>query len=376
MGHVPVWEEPGWRPLAPLDGEVDADVAVVGLGVAGLEAVAELGRLGARVVGLDGGAVGGGASGRNGGFLLAGLAAFHHRAAAALGRERAAALYRLTLGEIARTAAAVPGAVRLVGSLRVAGDDHEAADCRRQEQAMRRDGLPVERHDGPWGPGLRFPHDGALQPLRRCRTLARRLLAGGARLFEGTPALALAPGAVRTPGGRVRCGRVLVCVDGGLEQVLPELAGRVRTARAQMLATAPTTEAAIDCPVYARWGYDYWQQLPDGRVALGGGRDVGGQAEWSTRAAPSPPVQAYLERLLRERLGVRAPVERRWAGLIAFGPGVLPVLEEVRPGVLATGAYGGTGNVLAALYGRAAAQLAATGEAEHGRLLLGSDGGR
>jgi hypothetical protein len=88
------------------------------------------------------------------------------------------------------------------------------------------------------------------------------------------------------PAGRVTARRgVLVAVDGGLEHVVPALRGRVRAARLQMLATAPDPRRRGPPPVYARYGLDYWQQLPDGRVALGGGRDLGGEDEWA-RAGP------------------------------------------------------------------------------------------
>lgn len=371
MRATVVWDEEGWEPLPPLASPARTGVAVVGLGAAGLAAVLRLREAGHEVTGVDASTVGGGASGRNGGFLLAGLADFHHRAAAALGRERAGALYRLTLAEIDRAAADTPEAVRRVGSLRVATSPEELDDCRRQEEVMRADGLPVEAYDGPHGQGLRFPADAALQPLRRCRALARRARSAGARLHEATPALALGGGAVRTPGGTIACEAVIVCVDGGLERLLPELAGRVRTARAQMLATAPTREVSIPCPVYARWGYDYWQQLPGGRVALGGGRDLGSEVEWTAEAEPTAAVQAHLEALLRDRLGVSAPVTHRWAGAIAFGPGPLPLLAEVREGVWAAGAYRGTGNALGPVYGRAAADLATTGATEHQQLLAG-----
>lgn len=69
----------------------------------------------------------------------------------------------------------------------------------------------------------------------------------------------------------MHCQKVLVAVDGRLECLLPELKGRVRTARLQMLATAPVA-MRYTRPVYRRWGYDYWQQLPDGRIALGDAR--------------------------------------------------------------------------------------------------------
>jgi gamma-glutamylputrescine oxidase len=364
LSTPPVWDDEPWHPLPILDGDVRADVCVVGLGGSGLSAVGELLRAGLSVVGIDAGPVGGGAAGRNGGFLLAGLAAFHHDAAAELGRERAARLYRMTLDELERIAAETPDAVRRTGSLRIASSAEEEADCRAQLSAMRADGLPAEPYEGPEGTGLLFPLDGTFQPLRRCRILARRAVEAGARLFEGSPAVSITGTEVVTPGGRVRCGAVVVAVDGRLERLLPELEGRVRTARLQMLATAPAPEVTYPRPVYYRYGYEYWHQLTDGRVALGGFRDRAGEGEWTHQAEPSPWVQAEMERFLRERVGVKAPVTHRWAASVGYSAGVLPVMDEVRPGVWAVGGYSGTGNVVGALFGRAAAQLAAGGQAD------------
>jgi glycine/D-amino acid oxidase-like deaminating enzyme len=359
---APLWDDADWPPLPALEGGVEADVCVVGLGGSGLAAVHELLSSGVRVAGVDAGSVGGGAAGRNGGFLLAGLPSFYHDAVRDLGRERARAIYRLTMAEIARMQAATPASIRETGSLRLADSVEEEADCAAQLAAMRRDGLPAEPYDGPEGRGLLVPTDGAFQPLARCRALARSALDAGALLFERSPAVEIEAGAVRTPVGRVRCTRVVVAVDGGLETLLPELRGRVRTSRLQMLGTAPASELVVPRPVYARWGLDYWQQLPDGRLALGGGRDVGGEAEWTDDSQPTDVVQRALDRILRERLGARAPVTHRWAAAVGYTATRMPVAEQVRPGVWATGAYSGTGNVLGALLGRAVAQAALRGE--------------
>lgn len=365
MTNAPIWDDEGWPGLPALAGEVEADVCVVGLGGSGLACVGELLDLGRRVVGVDAGSVGGGAAGRNGGFLLAGLAAFYHDAVAALGRARAAHIYRQTLAELVRIAEETPDAIRITGSLRIADSEEELTDCHAQLAAMRADGLPAEPYDGPEGRGLLIPSDGAFQPLRRCRTLARRALHAGALLFEGTPAVAIEGTTVACPGGRVRARAVVVTVDGALAQVLPELAGRVRATRLQMLATAPTDEVRLPRPVYARWGYDYWQQLPGGALALGGCRDRFEAQEWDAPAVPTPEVQAAMERLLRERVGVQASITHRWAAQVSFHVGqVLPVVAQARPGVWAAGAYNGTGNVIGALCGRGLAQLAARGRSE------------
>src|SRR5882757_7818558 len=57
----------------PLEGDIDADVAVVGLGIAGLSTALHLAERGVRVVAVDAATVGFGASGRNGGQVIPGL---------------------------------------------------------------------------------------------------------------------------------------------------------------------------------------------------------------------------------------------------------------------------------------------------------------
>ncbi len=363
-GNVPVWDDASWAGLPALDGDVTCDTCVVGLGGSGLAAVHRLLDLGQQVVGIDAGRVAGGAAGRNGGFLLAGGAEFHHDAVAIVGRERAVALYRRTLAELDRFARETPDAVRRDGSLRIAESAEELDDCRRQLEAMIADGLPAEWYRGAEGEGLLIPTDGVFQPLRRCRRRAAAATQRGAMLFEATAALEIRGDTVRTANGEVRARAVIVAVDGRLERLLPELAGRVRTARLQMLATAPTAELRTPFAVYSRYGYEYWQQLPDGGIALGGMRDRGGEGEWTDAAVPAEPVQSLLERHLRERLAVTAAITHRWAGVVGYTEDGMPVFEEVRPGVLAIGAYSGTGNVVGAICGRAAAEVVATGRSE------------
>jgi gamma-glutamylputrescine oxidase len=346
---VPVWEDGDWAPLPAVEGPLTADSCVVGLGGTGLTLVHALLARGESVVGIDAADVGAGAAGRNGGFLLAGAYDFYHDAVTRYGGALARSLYEATLEELPLLAAAAPGAVRWTGSRRVAVDDAEVLDCQAQWRAMQRDALPVEWDDGPHGPGLFFPRDGAFNPLQRCRILARTATDAGARLFARTAAGAVGPRHVATPRGVIRCRRVFVAVDGALERLFPELDGRVRTARLQMLATAPAPEVQIPTPMYYRDGFEYWQQLPSGEVALGGFRDQGGEAEWGVDPTPTSAIQGRLEALLRERLGVRAPITHRWGALAAFTPTGLPLVTRIRDGVWVLGGYCGTGNVLGAI---------------------------
>lgn len=363
--NTPAWgEDLAVHQFPALAGDVDADVCVVGLGGSGLSCIHELLRLGQRVIGVDAGVIGGGAAGRNGGFLLAGAVTFYHRTIALLGHERARRIHQLTLDELDRITAETPDVVQRRGSLRIANSEEEQDDCNLQLAAMRADGFAVDVYDGSEGRGLLFPDDGAFNPLARCEILAQRAVELGAILYEQSRATSLADGEVRTEHGCVRCKHVIVAVDGNLEHVLPELAGRVRTARLQMLSTGPAPEVHIPRPVYRRWGYDYWQQLADGRVVLGGCRDHFTDNEWTTDASPTEEVQRCMESILRDVVGVQQPVRHRWAASVSYSNGILPVMEQTRPGVWAIGGYSGTGNVVGALCGRAVAQIVVTGKSD------------
>ena len=346
-----------------------------GSGASGLAAVEDAADRGLSVVGLDAGRVAAGAAGRNGGFLLGGPAPFLHDALAAWG-DPALELYRATLRELDRVVDTLPsGVVRRVGSIRLAGlpgdpadaaeaaeRERERADCAAHAAALRTHGIAVEDYDGPLGRGIALPDDAAVNPAVRSILTAARLRER-ARLHEHTPVTSVESGAVHTARGTVRAGAVVVAVDGRLEQLLPSLAGRVRTARLQMLATAPVSAARVPCPVYGRWGLDYAQQDADGRLFVGGGRDVGGEAEWTHDTAPTPPVQSHIESLAGRLAGGPVAVTQRWAASVGFTSDGRPLCVRVDDGVVAAGGYSGTGNLVGAVTARAALASALDGVA-------------
>jgi gamma-glutamylputrescine oxidase len=73
--------------------------------------------------------------------------------------------------------------------------------------------------------------------------------------------------------------------------------------RGQVVATEPLAERIYERPHYARHGLDYWQQLTDGRLVIGGSRDVDLESESTSEEATTPLIQAALEAVLRELVG-------------------------------------------------------------------------
>src|SRR5437879_10490669 len=114
----------------PLDGDTTADVAIVGAGIAGVATAYHVSRSGAKVVVLEARMVAEAASGRNAGFLLAGVAENFAAATRRYGAANALRIWRLTK----RTQAlvrqlveehAIDCELRWNGSDQLAGDDTE-----------------------------------------------------------------------------------------------------------------------------------------------------------------------------------------------------------------------------------------------------------
>jgi gamma-glutamylputrescine oxidase len=383
---TPLWLDAPYEPRRPLEGPVEVDVCVIGGGVGGLSCARSLASHGRDVLLLEGRTVAGGASGRNGGFLLAGAAAFHVDARERYGRAAAKTLYAHTLRAQEELYAlaeelGAADAVRRVGCLRLAASDEEAVHVLRHIDALHEDGFPAERVEGAdLPPALRrigrvaclTAHDGALQPARWIRALARAAEQAGARICEGSPVDGPVPapgeGELRTPGGSVRARHVVVAADGALPQLVPEYADRIRSRRLHMVATAPLPDRVLDGVVYARWGLEYFQQAPDGRIALGGFGDVDGEASYTAVEEGSPAIWERLADYVHGALGLDGvPVTHRWVGVVGYGDDGRPYVGPVpgRDGLHVLGGYSGTGNLVGYVAGGAVAERIATGRSEH-----------
>jgi gamma-glutamylputrescine oxidase len=349
-----------------LDGELEAlphvrpggapEVAIVGGGVTGCACALALARSGRRVRLYEAREIASGASGRNGGFALGGGAMPFDRARERLGHERAHELWLLAERSLEGLRALAGDAFRQTGSVRLAAGAEERVELQAEFAALRADGFAVEWWDELSAPlGERFhgaifhPADGSLHPVRWVRRLARLAAEAGAELREHAHVASLA---------QLDAEHVVLATDGYTAGLFPALDAAVRPTRGQVLATEPLTERPFPRPHYSRYGYDYWQQTPDGRLVIGGRRDTSLEEEFTAEEATTPPIQTELEALVRELLGRVPRITHRWAGIFGTTADRLPLVGAVpgRPGLWVACGYSGHGNVLGLACGELVAE--------------------
>ncbi|NBB85094.1 MAG: FAD-dependent oxidoreductase [Bacteroidetes bacterium] len=381
------WQHRG-RPPA-----LTCDVAIVGAGIAGASAAFWLRRERPdwTVALLDAVEPGYGASGRNAGFLLQGIATDYVTDIARYGRAVAQRLWQFTLENrqlLEKELDPTAFDLQRTGSLIVAGTAAEDERLQRSVTPLRADGVPVayvppqevssRAQAGGFFGALNVPSGATCDPLK----LVRHIIAqSGATVCPQHRVIDVMPqnGMVHliTPHRTVVAGQMLVTTNAAPVPGLVRPEGAIRPKRAQMLATAPLTSRVLSCPMYSHEGNYYLRQLPGGEVLLGGARHQHAAAEVGFADATTPPVQDALEAYLQRHFpwAAGAQVQRRWSGTMGFTADRLPIIGPVphAPGSYWAGGFNGHGMGLAFRFGRLLAAMVARDEAPDAASLFRSD---
>ncbi|MGZ5715982.1 MAG: NAD(P)/FAD-dependent oxidoreductase [Caldimonas sp.] len=284
----------------PLEGGRACDIAVVGGGLAGLSAAIELADRGFAVTLLEARDVGSGASGRNGGQALTGLACEPHVIEAQLGLAAArmvwdAGIEALELIHRRCERFAIDcewrsGHLLTAVSARKARRLRETSDDLQQRYGEAPSFIGADEI-GDWIASPRFVaalHDarsGHLHPLKYTLGLARAAASLGVTIHEQTPAMRLVAGPrprLETPRGWLDAGRVLLAGNAYLQGIAPHLERRIMPVATYMAATEPLPEALAASLVPSGAGVcdnnfvlDYFRVAADRRLLFGGGDSVG-----------------------------------------------------------------------------------------------------
>jgi len=392
----------------PLAGDCRADVCIVGGGFTGLWtalAVKEHDPT-CDVVLIEADICGGGASGRNGGFLLTWAAKFL-TLEALFGIADALAVVAASEDAVEAIDAfcrrhGIDAQFRRDGWLWTASNAAQLDAWRSTTTALERHGLALfrevdrnevrrlsgsVRHLG----GVFAPNNATVQPALLVRGLRRVALEQGVRIHERSPMVHLRcgrPPRVETPAGMVTAERVVLALN-AWSGVVPELARLAVVVGSDIVATEPAPDLLrrldLDCGLAisdSRLFTHYYRTTPDGRMIFGKGGGtfalgsrLDGLYEGESRFRPT--LERALEWFYPEFAPIAKPVT--WSGPIDRTMSGLPLFGRLRrcPDVLYGFGYSGNGVGPSYVGGRVLASLALERDDQWSRMpLVNAEAGR
>lgn len=366
-----------------LEGEVDCDVAVVGGGLAGLSAALELAERGYRVALLEARRVGAGASGRNGGQTLAGLACDMSVVEDRLGADAARLVWQTTLDAqdlIAQRRARFgiecewqPGFLCLAVNARKASAlSNWLGRMQRRYGYDARWLTPTELPqwiDSPrFHSGFHDPRSGHLHPLKYTLGIARAAASLGVSIFERTPVLSMEIDAdkvrLRTPEGSVRAAHAVLAGNVYLQGLAPALTPRIMPVGTYIVASEPLDPALLHSLMPSRSAVcdsnlvlDYFRPTADHRMLYGGGASY----STATPARLAATLQRRMEKSFPQLASVR--LTHTWGGFVDVTMNRAPDFGRLAPHVYYLQGFSGHGLALTGLAGKLVAEAIA-GQAE------------
>jgi len=366
-------------PRAALSGEVTADVAVLGGGIAGCSTALHLAQRGYRVVLLEARRVGYGASGRSGGQTIFGLAVGQQRLEREVGRDDARRLFDLSIEALDLTQSLIRE--HAIACDYQANHVHVAVKPRHVEELAQwqrelhngygyetvklldREELQGHVRSPRYLAGLLDTRSGHLQPLKYTQGLARAAENAGAVIYENSEVLSYADGPevrVHASQGTVRCAHLVLCGNAYIGAVAPTLARRILGVGTYIIATEPLGAERVRnlLPSNAavadiNWVLDYFRASADQRLLFGG------RVSYSAVQPPHLP-ESMRQRMVRVFPSLKdVKVARAWGGYLDITMSRAPNFGKLAPNVYYLQGFSGHGLSLAGLAGKLAAEAIA-----------------
>lgn len=363
-------------------------VAIIGGGITGAATLYHLANQGNLALLLEAGphlAIG--ATGRNAGFLIAGTVEYFDEAVTRWGLAETSAIWAFTLEnnrgiKNAIVREGIPADLREDGQLVLASTEAEWLSIQETVRQMKAAGLETQLLDASGVAtrtglagfhGGRFQSDDAtLNPAALVVGLGAAAVRQGAQVAVETKVEAFHRDAagwrIATSRGYVLADHLVLAANAWVPQLWPAFADAITPVRAQALATASVPPGLITGALSTNYGYEYWRQMPNGQVLLGGKRwTEADQAVGTLDYRPQEPTQAQLVAFLHEHYPALAdvPITHTWGGLMAFSKDHLPFIGRL-PGTesaYVAAAYTGHGMAFGYLAGKCLAELIVDGEA-------------
>jgi gamma-glutamylputrescine oxidase len=143
----------------------------------------------------------------------------------------------------------------------------------------------------------------------------------------------------------LHCAALSICTNAFTKQLLPN--ENIVPGRGQVLITQSIPGLKFKGVYHFDKGYYYFREI-DGRILLGGGRNLDFEGETTTELNLSEHIQVALEQRLRDIIipDTHFLIEQRWSGIMAFGETKRPIVKAFSNKVFGAFRMGGMGVAL------------------------------
>ncbi|WNC68865.1 FAD-binding oxidoreductase [Thalassotalea nanhaiensis] len=346
-----------------LEGEIKTDVVVVGGGFSGVNTALELAEKGYAVVLLEAKRIAWGATGRNGGQIIAGIgspAKFERT----IGKSGVNAIYEMGFeaSEVIRERVAkynIDCDLKW-GYCDVAIKPRHMKELEQWQAQTKKDGNPhqlqmLDQHEvkqfvnsDNYIGGLFNPTgNGHVHPLNLCAGEAHAASELGVQIFEQSKVTNIEHGSrvkVHTDCGKVDAKFLVLCGNAYMGELVPKLATKILPSNSSVIATAPLPSEIVNAIMPAdvavcdpRTALDYFRLSADKRLLFGGLSNYTGLEPTDLKAT----MAKKMLKVFPELAGI--DIDYGWSGQMGIGLNRMPQLGNLADNIFYVQAYSGHG---------------------------------
>ncbi|MFT5038691.1 MAG: gamma-glutamylputrescine oxidase [Flavobacteriaceae bacterium] len=354
-----------------LEGEIDADVAIVGAGFSGVATAVELSERGYKVVLVESNRIGWGATGRNGGQIIGGYGQNPSAFRSNIGSEGVEIVENMGVECVDILRQRIEkydidcdlkwGYCEVGLKKRHLKSYQQWAETDPMMQLLDRDQVKEYVNSEIYLGGYYRKDWGHIHPLNLCIGEAKVAQSLGAKIFENSQVTSITYGenpAVHTEKGSVKAGHVILCGNAYMGNLVPYLDARVLPATSCIIGTEPLSDEQLQQTMVrdvavcdSRTALDYYRLSADKRLLFGGLSNYSGLEPANAKAV----IRDKMIKVFPSLKDVR--IDYSWSGKMGISVRRMPQIGRIEnSNVLYVSGYSGHGVAPTHMTGRLLAE--------------------
>ncbi len=156
--------------------------------------------------------------------------------------------------------------------------------------------------------------------------------------------------------GCMNYNKLIICTNGFSRPLIPNR--DIKPARNQVFITNKIPGFKLDFCYHMNKGYVYFREY-NGRLLIGGGRDLDKEGETTDELGTTELITSYLKEIVQKYIlpNQTYTIEHSWSGILGVGETKIPMVEMIDKDVLVAIRMGGMGIAIGSFIGKVATDM-------------------